>query len=309
MFLRAQSERSSLERVYSVRYALYIWLLPAVSLAGVLANAIWLLVWLRCFSSARRWRRARRGSSQKDADGVRAHTEIAAMISGPVGETEESSGPRSPVRRQSSAPIARLIGNREARGSRSSMSPLTLRATLSQPNTDHLERDTPVSHATESAAIGSGPEEDHDDRHAVRFVIQDQTGSQIGGGANTTERRGRDYAQSDQETGACAAGEEDKRERSACALQLELYALTSIALLALSAGESILVGQFSTHPSTLHAALCRLWPLFSQLLLNFPPVALIPALFHKGMCCVPSFTIFGFVSSLLIEFSIFSCDY
>lgn len=308
MFLRAQSERSSLERVYSVRHALYIWLLPAVSLAGVLANAIWLLVWLRCFSTARRRRRARRGSSQKDTSAVRAHTEIAAMISGPVGETEESSGPRSPVRRQSSAPIARPIGNREARGSRSSMSPLALRATLSQPNADHLKRDMPVSYATESAAIGSGPEEDHDDRHAVRFVIQDQTGGQIEG-ASTTERRGGHYAQSNQETGACAAGEEDKRERSACALQLELYALTSIALLALSAGESILVGQFSTHPSTLHAALCRLWPLFSQLLLNFPPVALIPALFHKGMCCVPSFTIFGFVSSLLIEFSIFSCDY
>lgn len=72
-------------------------------------------------------------------------------------------------------------------------------------------------------------------------------------------------------------------ERSACALHLELYAVSCVALLTLSSFESLCVSQFHTHPSLIHSAICRLWPPVYHLLLTFPPVILIPSILQKCM--------------------------
>ena len=72
------------------------------------------------------------------------------------------------------------------------------------------------------------------------------------------------------------------KEKSACALHLELYAISCIALFSLTSVESVCVYQFQTHPSLMHSALCRLWPLIYHLVFTFPPAILIFPLFRKS---------------------------
>ena len=75
---------------------------------------------------------------------------------------------------------------------------------------------------------------------------------------------------------------EPSEEKSACALHLELYAFSCIALLLLTSAESLFVSQFQTHPTLMHNVLCRFWPIIYHLIFTFPPAILIFPLFHKS---------------------------
>ena len=285
MLQRVESEHSSLEYVHSVRQALYFWCLPAVSLAGIVANALWLLFWRRSFVNAGR----RTCTSMPSAQGDRERTAAA------VGEATQIHGS---VYRQTSEPPGPRRGRDRTRGwSRGGGRTPSLRplgASFSIP-LSRLE-----SGPSFAAIEGAGARADEGSTVPVCSSIPSPTAAAAAAGAAaerriataTAERKGINDGDGDGpvavgvalETGRSeSAAEEETRERSACALQLELYALMCIALLAVAAGESIFVHQLHTHPSLLHDALCRLWPLLYHLLLTFPPTILIPALFHKRM--------------------------
>ena len=206
-------ERPRLEHAHRVRRALYVWLLPAVSLTGALANALWLLLFWRC-----RLVRRERSASQ-----VGNH---------PVQRQQHISLESRPIRKESTS--FRSAPNR----SKSSHSHMDVERCQSQ----HVHMISSEQLAIRSA-LGS-PSHTDDPELSRRPPIE---------------------------------------EKSACALHLELHAIACVALLLLSSVESLCVSQFQMHPSLMHSALCRLWPLIYHLVLTFPPVILIFPLFHKCM--------------------------
>ena len=271
MLQRVESERSSLEFVHSVRRALYFWCLPAVSFAGIVANALWLLLWRRSFVKV----------------GRRMPSARSERATAAAGEATHSS-----VDRQTSEPAPQRARGRGACGRGLTPSRRPLGAAFSSP----LSRPDAALESGPSFAAHEGTGAGEDMGAAVSlFQIQSPTATTTAASAAaeritaTAVRRGTCDGDGPAavavalETGRNEGEAEETRERSTCALQLELYALVCIALLAVAAGESICVRQLHTHPSLMHDALCRIWPLLYHMLLTFPPAILIPALFHKRM--------------------------
>lgn len=220
MLKRLQIERPRLEQVLRLRCALFFWLLPAVSIIGVLANIIYLT-----FCICRRVRRKR-----------------TALQSTPNNQLvlQHISSASTPTRKASSSDRECDFG--------------------------------PGPHQTTSSHSESDLRANAPQRgHVFLMIPSEHSGihSECGSPSPKNEQE--------------PSKQPPPEGRSACAMQLELYVISSVLLLSLASIESLCVSQFHTHPSLLHGALCRLWPLIYHMLLTFSPAILIFPLLHKCM--------------------------
>lgn len=271
MLQRIVSEHTSLKREHNVHSALYVWLLPAVSFSGAIANALWLLIWwLWLGRVGERTRYAR--NSRRERDLMATTESTTEMLPADMSRTTSSSfhvQSKSPkaISFQRAEGEARDMRKREGEGLLSVHSSAILLADLES-----------VASQSQSQSTATGEEAGRDESETSPIL---KSVSAASANARITKNRTNGKRNA---AGVEKNVEEDEgegRERSACALQLELYALTSVAMLLLVAGESLCVERFHTHPSLMHSALCSLWPLLYQLLMTFPTAILIFPLVHK----------------------------